>query len=514
MGWGAYLCKTGDLLLMPLGNYLELAAVVFAPKIWRHYLYGERIQVYTDHKSLKYLFTQKELNMRQCRWLELVKDYDVEILHHPDKANVVADALSRKTAHSSAMLTRQHNIQREFERAQIAVLVRKAAAQLALMTICPTLQEQIIRGQQRDPYFSKVVRQLETEQIKDFWITGDGCLKWQNRTCVPNDIEIKRKILSEAHESPYTIHPGATKMYQDLKTCFWWPGMKKDVAECVSRCLTCQQVKAPRQKPAGLLQPLNVPQWKWEEVTMNFITGLPRTQLGFTVIWVIVDRLTKTAHFIPGKSTYSVDKWAQLYLKEIVRLHGVPVSVVSDRDTRFTSRFWKSLQEALGTQLKFSTAFHPQTDGQTERLNQILEDMLRACVLDFAGSWDTYLYLVEFAYNNSYQATIQMAPFEALYGRRCRTPIYWEEVGSKPLLGPDLLRTTNEAIQKIKKRILTAQSHQKSYADIRRKDLEFEVGDHVFLKIAPVRGVLRFGRKGKLSPRFIGLFEILERVGQ
>lgn len=289
--------------------------------------------------------------------------------------------------------------------------------------------------------------------------------------------------------------------------------MKRDIADFVSRCLTCQQVKAPRQRPAGLLQPLSVPQWKWEAVCMDFISGLPKTKQGFNVIWVIVDRLTKTAHFIPGKSTYRVDRWAQLYIKEIVRLHGVPVSIVSDRDTRFTSQFWRSLQKALGTQLRFSTAFHPQTDGQTERLNQVLEDMLRACSLDFAGCWDEHLPLMEFAYNNSYQATIQMAPFEALYGRRCRTPVFWEEVGTQQLMGPELVQVTNAAVQKIKQRILTAQSRQKSYADVRRRDLEFEVGDHVFLKVAPMRGVWRFGKKGKLSPRFIGPFEILDRVG-
>ncbi|KAL0546140.1 hypothetical protein IC582_016046 [Cucumis melo] len=157
---------------------------------------------------------------------------------------------------------------------------------------------------------------------------------------------------------------------------------------------------------------------------MDFITGLPRTLRGFTVIWVMVDRLTKSAHFIPGKSTYTTSKWAQLYMSEIVRLHGVPVSIVSDRDARFTSKFLKGLQAAMGMRLDFSTTFHPQTDGQTKRLNQVLEDMLRACALEFPGSWDSHLHLMEFAYNNSFQATIGMEPFEALYGKCCRSPVY------------------------------------------------------------------------------------------
>lgn len=231
------------------------------------------------------------------------------------------------------------------------------------------------------------------------------------------------------------------------------------------------------------------------------------------MIWVIVDRLTKSAHFVPGKSTYTASKWAELYLTEIVRLHGVPVSIVSDRDARFTSKFWKGLQTAMGTRLDFSTAFHPQTDGQTERLNQVLEDMLRACVIEFPGSWDSHLHLMEFAYNNSFQATIGMAPFEALYGKCCRTPVCWSEVGEHRLMGPELVRSTNEAIQKIRARMQTAQSRQKSYADVRRKDLKFDVGEKVFLKVAPMKGVMRFEKKGKLSPRFVGPFEILERVG-
>ncbi|KAA0035748.1 pol protein [Cucumis melo var. makuwa] len=277
--------------------------------------------------------------------------------------------------------------------------------------------------------------------------------------------------------------------------------------------VVCQQVKAPRQKPAGLLQPLSIPEWKWENVSMDFIIGLPRTLRGFTVIWVVVDRLTKSAHFVPGKSTYTASKWAQLYMSEIVRLHGVPVSIVSDRDARFTSKFWKGLQTAMGTRLDFSTAFHPQTDGQTERLNQVLEDMLRACALEFPGSWDSHLHLMEFAYNNSYQATIGMAPFEALYSKCCRSHVCCGEVGEQRLMGRELVQSTNEAIQKIRSRMQAAQSRQKSYADVRRKDLEFDVGDKVFLKVAPMKGVLRFERRGKLSPRFVGPFEILERIG-
>ncbi|KAA0057668.1 pol protein [Cucumis melo var. makuwa] len=333
---------------------LELAAVVFALKIWRHYLYGEKIQIFTDHKSLKYFFTQKELNMRQRRWLELVKDYDCEILYHLGKANVVADALSRKVSHSAALITRQTPLHRDLERAEIAVSVGAVTMQLAQLTVQPTLRQRIIDAQSSDPYLVEKRGLAEAGQTAEFSLSSDGGLLFERRLCVPSDSAVKTELLSEAHSSPFSMHPSSTKMYQDLKRVYWWRNMKKEVAEFVSRCLVCQQVKAPRQKPA--------------------------------VIWVVVDRLTKSAHFVPGKSTYTASKWARLYMSEIVRLHGVPVSIVSDRDARFTSKFWKGLQTAMGTRLDFSTAFHPQTDGQTERLNQVLEDMLRACALEFPGS--------------------------------------------------------------------------------------------------------------------------------
>ncbi|XP_027155148.1 uncharacterized protein LOC113755310 [Coffea eugenioides] len=174
-------------------------------------------------------------------------------------------------------------------------------------------------------------------------------------------------------------------MYHDVKELYWWDGLKKDVAEFVQKCLICQQVKAEHQKPSGLLQPLEIPEWKWEHITMDFITGLPRSQKGFDAVWVIVDRLTKSAHFLPVSMRFSLEKLAKLYTEEIMRLHGIPISIVSDRDPRFVSRFWQKFQETLGTKLKFSTAYHPQTDGQSEKTIQTLEDMLRSCILDFGG---------------------------------------------------------------------------------------------------------------------------------
>jgi hypothetical protein len=191
---------------------------------------------------------------------------------------------------------------------------------------------------------------------------------------------------------------------------------------------------------------------------MDFVVGLPKAPSRQDVIWVIIDRLMKCAHFLPIKVTDSMDKLAELYVREIVRLHGVPISIVSDRDPRFTSRFWEKLQSAMRTKLNFSTAYHQQTYGQSERTIQTLEDMLRLCVLDFKGSWIRYLLLVEFAYNNSFQPTIGMAPYEALYGRKCRLPLYWDEVGERQMLGPELVQETKENIALIRKRMLIAQS--------------------------------------------------------
>ncbi|KAI3773775.1 hypothetical protein L1987_48307 [Smallanthus sonchifolius] len=466
---------------------LELGAVVFALKIWKHYLYVTKCTIFTDHKSLQHIFDQKELNMRQRRWVELLNDYDCEIRYHPGKANVVADALSRK------------------ERTK-TLRVRALG-----MMIHTSLTTQI-----RDAQLEALKEQnLKIESLrgidKKFEIKSDETRYFMNRIWVPSFGNLRNLVTDEAHKSRYSIHPGSDKMYQDLKELYRWPNIKADIATYVSKCYS--KVKAEYQKPSGLLQQPEIPQWKWEQISMDFITKLPKTSNGCDTIWVIVDRLTKSVHFLPIKETDKMERLTRIYLKEVVSRHGVPISIISYRDSRFTSRFWQSLQKALGTRLDMSTAYHPQTDGQSERTIQTLEDMLRACVIDFGNKWDTHLPLAEFSYNNSYHTSIKAAPFEALYGRKCRSPLCWTEVGDSQLTGLEIIHETTEKIVQIQNRLKAARDRQKSYADIRRKPLEFQVGDKVLLKVSPWKGVILFGKRGKLNPRYIGPFEILARIG-
>ena len=260
-------------------------------------------------------------------------------------------------------------------------------------------------------------------------------------------------------------------MYEDLKQIFWWNGMKKDIAYFVAYCDICNKVKAEHQKPAGLLQPLPVSQWKWDDVCMDFITGLPRTQRGKDAIWVIVDTLTKVAHFIPVSTRYRANELAQLYVSRIVSLHGVPRTITSGQGSLFTSAFWSRLHQALGTALKYSTAYHPQTDGQTERVNQILEDMLRACVLANGANWEDCLPYAEFSYNNSFQTSLKMSPYEALYGRKCRTPLNWSQAGDSHIFGTDLMMEAERQVQEIRDRLQLAKSRQKSYYDAKHRQV-------------------------------------------
>ncbi|GJU76898.1 putative reverse transcriptase domain-containing protein [Tanacetum coccineum] len=322
--------------------------------------------------------------MRQRIWIELFSDYECEIRYHPGKANMVADALSRKEC------------------------VKPRRFHAMAMTIQSGMKVLILAAQKEA---------FEQENL-------------------PSEQLNRITIIDEAHKSKYFVHPRADKMYYDLRDMYWWPGMKRDIATCVSKCLTCSKVKAEHQRTSGLLQQPEIPEWKWDKITMDFITKLPRSKNGHDTIWVIVDRLTKSAHFLAIREDYSTERLARIYIDKIVARHGVLVSIISDRDGRFTSRCWQTVQKALGTRLDMSTTYHPQTDGQSERTIQTLEDMLRACVIDFGGSWDVH-------------------------------PI------------------TTDKVVLIKEKLKVERDRHKSYADNRRKPLEFEEGDQVMLKVSP-----------------------------
>nr|GEU94711.1 putative reverse transcriptase domain-containing protein [Tanacetum cinerariifolium] len=339
--------------------------------------------------------------MRQRQWLELLSDYDCEIRYHPGKANVVADALSRK----------------EQEPLRVRPLV---------MTISLDLSKQILNAQ---------TEAQKPENIKNKYVRG---------------------MLVENAKNPEVIREQKLEPRADGTQCLndrsWLP--------CYGDLRT-------------------------DNITIDFVIKLPKSSQGYDTIWVIVDRLTKSLIFTQIRETDPMDKLARIYLKEVVTRYGIPVSIISDRDPRFASNFWRSLQNALGTRLDMSTAYHLKTNGQSERTIQTLEEMLRACAIDFGKGWVNHLPLVEFSYNSSYHASIKAAPFEALYGRKCRSPVCLTEVGEA----------------------------QKSYADVKRKLMEFHVGDKVMLKVSPWKGVVHFDKRGELNPRYVGPFKVLERVG-
>ncbi|GJR56611.1 putative reverse transcriptase domain-containing protein [Tanacetum coccineum] len=403
---------------------LELRSVVFALKIWRHYLYRTKCTMFTDYKSLQHILDQKELNMRQRLWLELLSDYDCDIRYHPRKANVVADALSRKE---------------QIEPLRVRALV---------MTIGLNLPKRILEAQ---------IEALKTENLVNEDVGGmirkdipkerlephaEGTLCLHGKSWLPCYEDLRSVIMHESRKSKYSIHPGSEKIYQDVKKLYWWPNIKADITTYVSKCLTCVRIKAEHQRQSGLLA--EIPEWKEND---------------------------------------PLDKLARLYLNRIVARHGIPVSIICDRDGRFTSNFWKSFQKALGTDISMSTAYHPETDGHSERTIQITR-------------------------------TCYAAPYEALYGRKCRSPVCWAEVGEAQLTGPELIQETTEKIVLIKQRMQAAQDRQKSYTDRKRKPMEYEVGDRVMLKVSPWKGVVRFGKRGKLNPRYVGPFKVLAKVGK
>ncbi|KAG8483025.1 hypothetical protein CXB51_021866 [Gossypium anomalum] len=399
-----------------LTHNLKLAANVFALKIWRHYPFGEKFHAYSDHKSLKYLMAQKDLNLRQRRWLELLKDYELVIDYHPGKANVVANALSQKSLFTLRVMNAH-------------LVLSSDGSVLAELKARPLFIQQIIEAQKIDNEILAKGAQCDLEPISEFRVDKDDCLRFQDRVWASINSELIQMILNEAHN------------------------------------IRLSQVKAEHQVPSGLLQPIMVPESD---------NGLC---FGFTPISE----------------------------KERCNL---------DRDPRFISRFWNKFQDALATKLHSSTTFHLQTDGQSEWIIQMLEDMLRCCIFKFEGLWEQYLPLIEFAYNNSFQSSIKVAPYEALYGRKCRTPLHWTELRENKIHKIDLIKEIEQKVKVIRDSLKTASNHQKSHADLKRKDIEFEVGDKVFLKVSLWKKVLRISKKGKLSPRFIGAMKSPSVLGQ
>nr|GEW94412.1 putative reverse transcriptase domain-containing protein [Tanacetum cinerariifolium] len=396
-----------------------------------------------------------------------LKNKDEEKVNAPGwvyAANVVADALSHK-----------ERIEPLWVRALVMTIGLDLPRQILEVQIESLKPENL----EKEDVGGMIRKDIPKEKLEP---CANGTLCLNGRSWLPCYDDLRSVIMHESHKSKYSIHLGSDKMYQDIKKLYWWPNMKANIATYVSKCLTCARVKAGHQRPSGLLVHPTIPEWKWDNITMNFITKLPKSPKGFDTIWVIVDRLTKSAHFLPIKENDPLDKLA------------------------------RSFQKALGTDISMSTAYHPKTDGQSERTIQTLEDMMRACVINFGKGWVKHLPLCEFSYKNSYHASIKAAPYEALYGRKCRSPVCWAEVGEAQLTGPELIQETTEKIVLIKQRIQAAQDRQKSYTDLKQKPMAFEVRDRVMLKVSPWKGVVRFGKRGKLNPRYVRPFKVLAKV--
>ena len=294
---------------------IELAAVVFSLKIWRHYLYGKEFEVYSDHKSLKYIFTQRDLNMRQRIWMEFLEDYEFTLHYHPGKANVVPDALSRKSRGALASIASREWRMLETVGQFGLQYSEHTQGTLGSLVATPSLLSRVIEFQWQDAEIVSIRDRVQSGTGDEGWtVHAYGSLRYRGRVVVPQLIDLREKILKEFHCSRISVHPGGTKMYQDLRRQYYWSGMKRHVGDFVRRCLTCQQVKAEHQKPVGLLQPLEMAEWKWEHVTIDFVTHFPRTQQKHDAVWVIVDRLTKLAHFLAVWMTFALERFCRLYI--------------------------------------------------------------------------------------------------------------------------------------------------------------------------------------------------------
>jgi hypothetical protein len=474
----------------------ELLAIIHVLKKWRKYLEGGRFTVQTDHRSLQYLQSQPHLTRRQARWLETLQEYDFNIEYLPGKLNVVADALSR--------------------RPDLKVnSISQIKPQNEMMT-------QISESLEKDEDFGQILRTFrhpnEPYSIPPSYLrrfsSRDNLLYYDDtRLCIPKG-PLRAQLLREEHDAVIAGHQGVERTYDRMHRHYYWPKLSKDVKDYVLSCDTCQRVKASQQSPAGLLQPMPIPQNCWESISMDFITQLPLTKNGNDAIIVFVDMLSKMVHLVPTQTNATAPDVAKAFFDSVFRLHGLPKVIVSDRDAKFTSKFWQSLFAHLGTRLAMSTAFHPQTDGQTERANRTLEDMLRAYIAYDQRDWDEHLTAAEFACNSAPNASTGLSPFMMNSGREPNTPASILEPPNSNVHSTEVFLTKMQNLTKRASDALAlAKARQERYANRSRRALQFEVGDMVLLSANHLRLASMAARPSKkLQPRFVGPYRIAQIV--
>jgi hypothetical protein len=468
----------------------ELLAIMLALREWHHYLYGQRFTVITDHHSLTFLQTQPKLSKRQVRWTEELANFDYEIIYSPGKTNVVADSLSRRSDH------------RESAAAEAQALL--ATLTTTDLKVGEDFLEEIRRAYQNDPECAAAL----ANPAESAYTVRNGLLyRPDNRLRIPSDDSIKGTILFEAHDSIVCGHVGVNKTARMVGRLFDWPGLRQDVRRYVTTCIGCQANKPSNQRPIGLLQPLPIPKRRWEMVTMDLITQLPISRQQNDAIIVFVDKYSKMVHYAPCKTAISAPEVAQIFFREVVRHHGIPDSIVSDRDSRFMSNFWQALWKELGSRLKMSTAYHPQTDGQTEKANRTLEEMLRGYVNYAQDNWDEKLLAVEIAVNSSVHESTGFTPYYLNYGQHPHLPLSKLTETTDNELAQIMLRNLRDNLATARTMLLAAQQKQSRDANKSRREYEFAVGEQVMLSTEN----LNVGaRARKLVAKFAGPHKIIE----
>lgn len=470
----------------------ELLAVVHAFRVWKHLLQGakHRFRVTTDNTPTRHVFTAKDLTPRQLRWAEFLAEFNFEIDYAPGKTNVVADALSRRPD-----------------------LILTAISALS----APDLFAELVReAGEHDSEYASTLQSVRDGTAKPGFSEDNGLLYFKDtkgsRLYIPAGT-LRTILLCEAHDSAVSGHLGRDKTLARLTPQYFWPKMDESIRAYIKTCPECQRNKASSQRKPGRLQPLPVPKRNWESISMDFIVQLPKTKSGHDAIFVIVDRLSKMAHFVPTTTTASAEDTAELFFSEIFRIHGIPSSIISDRDSKFTSKFWSALFQLSGTALKLSTANHPQTDGQTERMNRTLEEMLRAYVGPFHNDWDERLVACEFAYNSAKQASTGFSPFYLNYGFEPPSPLSFLTPGvsaSNNASADKYLDRIRNASDLAKSNLAAAQARQAALYDKRRRDLTFRVGDKVLLSAEHFSNLpaVSATAAAKLKPKYFGPFSI------